>query len=291
MSIVVTLNTVIGSRLAYGGFRGQQVVEFTATGLASGDLTSGYKSEALHAIKAAVLSQVTTEYGGITIPNHPELILSQIICEGFGDTSARGRLIYETMDFGGQPSVYIIRDSGTTVIEHTNMMPGTRIPFRFGWAPIVADVGKFDPVPPDSPMMAFKFPNRIISVSALIYGHPTSGQQYMRYANSAAWPTSPTSDDHPAFGIGYWLLTNYQTDYSRFSGYFQLDAAAESRVIEDWSYNSILRNHRTGQYVKVEDADMAALMAPAYDNTVTYGNGIMRVGPYPLIDFADIFGF
>jgi hypothetical protein len=129
-------------------------------------------------------------------------------------------------------------------------------------------------------------PMRAIGISALVYGEPTSGIGTQQYVNHASWPSG-----HAPMARGFWRLDRYQTDYARYSGYYTLDAQASSKVVEDWSETGTLRDSQTGRYVKYSPAELTTLLSTPYAYGIVQGNGIQRVGFYPVINFATIFGF
>lgn len=223
--------------------------------------------------------------------SHADMYLRKIFLRAISDQTARAELVYETLQIGGgPPSTYVLTDGAFLTTFQTNRMPGTHKPFSTHYE----DLDGENRVPEDGSdrvTMSLLRPMRKLNVSALIYGRPqTGGQDAIGSVNDAVWPTSGDSSPKP---VGYWLLTDYTTAWTRYGGYMQLSATALTKVREDWSETGILLNKLTGKYVDVDDTVIDALLAKPYTNTVDspFGDGIIRVGIYPLVSFSTIMGF
>lgn len=295
---IVTLDTVENAALDIASASGIVSKQFVRPCFVDHiDVGASSKSEALWLASEEIQTQAAA---------HPleaaraEMVLTRIFLEPFTDTSAKGRIVYELPQFGGgPPSTYLITDDGEMRTLETNRMPGTHEPLVCTWVDPVASSGSgggdVHNTITDRITYTIMAPLRVINVSALIYGRPNDGfQEAITFANDASWPTSAYpggTDGLNPKGKGFWRLDKYRTTYSRWGGYFQLEAQASTKVVEDWSETGTLRNVQTGRYVKVDPADLTALLAPDYSFGVTNGNGIQRVGFYSLINFVDLFGF
>lgn len=312
MAVVVTLNVASTSELdraVSAVAQSRHNVGFFAEGLTLAEL-SGDRTQALYKITEEVEDAIFTAFGDLAIPGHSNMKLSRIFARAFSDTSFMGQAVFESSSTGGgTPSTYVLTDDSTASFRQTNMMPGTKQDLRVGWTPWGSHIGMKAKIEDDSVMFSFKFPHRELAIQALIAGHPSNvgsgfaslasgsnpgvvgAQNKLCMVNDAAWPTAPASNSYPSLPAGYWSLQRYATRESRYSGYYTLEAVAESRVVEDWSETGTLRSNQTGRYIDVDPDDKAALLALPYSNTVMSGNGIIRVGPYPMVSFPGLFGF
>lgn len=267
------------------------------------------------------------------LTNYPGYVLRRILLSPLSDTSAKALLIYETVVFGigVPPSTYVLADDAFLTTRTTSYVPGSRQKITVAWDPPPSKIQE-EGIAEDAVEMSILFPMRTLTVSALIYGYPTFGQDKIGYTNNAAWPTAPTGpitvtggtltaplaltvrgfDAFAGTGMpsslpkGYWLLSRYATAQNRIGGYYQLEAQAITRVVEDWSECGMLKNLKTGKFVDVGDTIakgdtiITNLFSTAYSYGVTRGTdpddgsrntGVVRVGPYKLADFTAIFGF
>lgn len=309
-SPVVTLDTIEQASLEYGTATGTPFKRFVRPCYIEGlDVTGagGNLSEALWLGGAAIeAAAAASPLAGA----RADMLLTRIFLEPTADRSARGRILYELPQFGaGQPaSTYLLRDAGVMRTFETNRMPGTHEPLlctfdssaagAYGYGPASGFIGDDSPQAfrlSDRIIYTIMAPLRAIEVNALVYGRPTSGaQDSITYVCDASWPTSAYPGGTTGLvpkAKGYWRLDNYQTDYAVYSGYYTLRAFATTKVTEDWSESGTLRNAQTGRYVRVTPESITTLMSGPYTHGITNGNGIQRVGFYPLIHFPDLFGF
>jgi hypothetical protein len=296
-------------------------------GIDVSSITGSPKYEAMFVAQTQILNAAAAS----PITNHPEYVLMRIVIQPDpnSDSSATAQLIYETAQFGaGQPpSTFVITDKSALTTRQTHYIPGInrKQKISLAWEPHPDK--PYEPgVPEDLVTISILFPMRVMTIDALIYGRPTEGQDFVGYVNGALWPTLPggafpnlifeygdatfPTASRLQKDKGFWLLTEYATQRSRYSGYFTLSAQAQSRVIEDWSECIQLRDKKTGRFVQISktidlgDAIIAALMAAPYQYGIVRGTpqpgnndnmtrnvGVARVGPYPSTDFVQIFGF
>lgn len=285
MAITVTLDTVEGAALEMGAQS-----RFARGGFVDGiDVSvSGNKSEALWLAGEAISAAAAAAPLEASRAGAP---LSRIFLEPVSDTSAKARIIYESLTGGGPPSTYMIRDSSYMRSLTTNRMPGTHEPIVCTWEGLAYGSGM--PVVnkiSDRVEFTIMAPIRTIVVSALIYGRPTEdGEDKVFHVNHALWPTGDAALNPHA--VGFWRVDKYETNFAKYSGYYTLEAQATTKIVEDWSETGTLRNAQTGRYVKVDPDDLTALLSPAYSYGITSGNGIVRVGFYPTTNYVSIFGF
>lgn len=301
----VTLDVYDGSLLDVGDtgryVRRAAIDGITADDL-SGDITDFHFKVREAVIAAAVASPLS----------RPEYILRRVVTTSFSDEGAEAQVIYETFSGGGPPSSYLLSDDTVLTTYQTYTMPDTYEEITVDWAkallpgPIQSDAKEFNVyVPKDNITFNFLRPMRTIRVSALIYGSPYSGYGWPGTpppANSvlagrdkvghvngdASWPTIPGSDPK---GVGFWLLTRFSTVFSKYQGYYQLDAEAVTRIRSDWSEYGTLRDQKTGHYVPIDPAEKATALAAAYSRGVHQYNGFVKVCPYYTTSFASIFGW
>lgn len=298
-SPTVTIDTTDSASLEYGTAAGIPFKRFWRPAYVEGIDVSGSGGNISQALWLAGAAVEAAAASSPLDSSHSDLIISKVFLEPDADRKARARLLYELPIFGigVPPSTYLLRDTGVGRTFETNRMPGTHAPLDCTYTGVVSGTGSgAGPYTiSDRIIYTIMAPLRGIGVSALIYGRPTSApQDHVTYANDALWPSSAYPGGNTLLapkGVGYWKLDRYRTDYSVYSGYYTLDAEATTKVTEDWSETGTLRNTQTGRYIKLDPADLAALLAPAYTYSVANGNGIQRVGFYPLLNFVTIFGF
>ena len=308
-SPTVTLDIIEQASLEYGTATGTPIKRFVRPCYVEGMDVSGAGGNLSEALWLAGAAVEAAAAASPLAAARADMALTRIFLEPTTDRAARGRILYELPTFGaGQPpSTYLIRDAGTMRTFETNRLPGTHEPLECSYDSSAA--GGYGGVASgfigdDSPQ-AFRLTDRIIytvmaplraiEVNALIYGRPTNGaQDAITYANNASWPTGAYPGGTTGLvpkAKGYWRLDNYQTDYAVYNGYYTLRAFATTKVTEDWSESGTLRNAQTGRFVRVTPESITTLMSGAYTYGITNGNGIQRVGFYPLISFPALFGF
>lgn len=247
----------------------------TVTGI---DVTATSDQEALFKIITALgvtlgqpLSATRTNY-----------ILQRIVARGFTGDGGRVQAVYETPNFGGlPPSAWLVRRRGYATQASTKFLlwnPGTPLTI-----PQITISGRI--IPADTPAQNVFVPMRAVNLSALIYGAlPASITDYTCYANDATWQGLPR---------GYWLLSEYGYDVSRYAGYYTASVTALSRVLKDWSEWSMLIDKHTGNAAAVPGADLTALAGYTYNPGIDAGasGGVIRAQHYPVTSYSSIFGF
>lgn len=283
---VLVLDNIQDAQAETRGITGRMIRTGYLTGMASAS------SEPDPAVMYAAL-QVVVAQAGPFYPGVPELPLAGVFLKPFSNDGFFVRIFYETIG-GLQPSVYIIRDRAYVGAHQTNQVPGTNELISVSWEGAAVGGDAPPTVPADSIVMSFNLPIRGFSVSGLIYGTSTgANQNYVGFVNDAPWPTAgkrvAASRD-----TGWWQLTEYGEDESVYSGYYTYAGTALSRSWRDWSESGILRNSLTGRFVKVDQSDIDTQEALPYAHGMinpVVNKGICRVGPFPMTDFAAIFGF
>lgn len=231
----------------------------------------------------SVLSLPGVPVTGQSHPTRPELKYNRVLLRGVSGDSVRAQFIYETFNPSGPASAYYITHDSFTQSFQTNMVPGTRVPIRVSYEDPVTGLK----IPEDYVTFTFDRTMKAISVTALIYGNPEGSTDgaYVNRANDSAWQGLP---------IGYWRTLRYKTSYAKFSGYYQKEMTALTKVDEDWSEMGILRNSVTGRFAKVLESNITACLSATYAYGIQPGTstlGFVRVGPYRTANFASIFGF
>lgn len=270
----------------------------TVSGLAVAPGTScSYTLETIYGILAAAGHVQGGNYLGDDGTVIAGLYLQNVQIKAISATDYRLLMTY-TSERGQTPSTYIIEDGTAVTQVETSMIPGTRIPLRMGWQSASPDVSAS--IPADSLTFSIMMPIRTVRITALKYGEPVSdNQDLVGCVNNATW-----------YGrdIGHWMVWDYDTSESKYSGYYtlQAEARAMAKWAGDWSQTQILKDSVTGKYVKVYDADWVPLRAAKYKyGIISIGqqdvsalgpddvgySGVMRVGFYPTIDFTSLFGF
>lgn len=239
-------------------------------------------------------------------PTKPWLILLRVHLVGMSEHKGwvRVELEYGTEQSEFTPTVYTLTDDSYLIQSTTPLVPGTKTPIIATYTDSTNSANTFS----DLVMMKFDRQARAVGVTALRYTRPTGGwQDRVGYVNNDTWPTNFVSVPTPLTGgsasqraatsypMGYWKLTRYRTTWNR-QGYTLVEAQAATKVFEDWSEYGVLQNRQTGRYPFGALSDAATIMGSltgaAYSHgIIAAGNGIVRVGPAPMTDFHDIFGF
>jgi hypothetical protein len=257
---------------------------YTSSTRIRGGLVVGLHGDPSQALEQIIAASGMPKFGDVINSNGRTLYLKNIRAKAIGADMARVALTYDSVFSSETSSAYLIRTRSYLTTYETNMLPGTRVPIRID---LYADPDHgFNVVPADNVTFRFQRPMRSIEVSGLKFGAPPTDDKYEKnigYANAG-----------PFRGLarGYWVLTDGGVDLSRYKGFYTWNLSALTRNTEDWSETGILRDSRTGKFVNVLPADIAALLALPYDyGIIGKRNGIIRVGPYPVTDFATLFGF
>lgn len=212
------------------------------------------------------------------------------------------------------PTSYIVRRSSRITQSKTAKIPGLGMEISVEFTP---EEG-IEKVDSDIVFGTFYRPARLISVTALRYGHPTgSAEDHVGKVNNNTWPQGqvtlrssfgtqaasvgaapPSQSATSPLPRGYWMLAAYESQHDASHGMTMVTCEATSRVFEDWSEYFFLPNKKTGKYPFGElsagrrQAIWDQLTVPAYTHGIIHrGNGVLRVGPAPMVDFQSLFGF
>lgn len=221
---------------------------------------------------------------------------------------------YELPQFQGATS-YVITDDSFEEMYTTNLMPGTRAPIKGYWNPTkmrgwVAPKDsqgneiKIPPIPDDLVSITIPRTVRTIRVTQLRLGRPspatlppglatpdgffdgiggtTSPQTRVSYVNDNIWQGLPK---------GYWRITGYSSQVSKYDGYYSTVMTAYTKNDEDHSVFAIPVNRLTGKPALVSDEAMAEAAGGEYQYGFKPYNGVTRIGPYRTTDFRALFGF
>lgn len=228
-------------------------------------------------------------FPGDKMPGDSDLILSKMRFVPFTTNGLRFELTYETNSFS--PTAYIITRDNRTEHRSTNLVPGTRMPFR---VPAFKFNNGTGPVKIKEDIVTHVIPisYKVLNVFMVKFGSLESNSGAVaantvgdNCVNDGLWQGLPT---------GYWRLTRYLTQESRYSGSYSINASAESRVVEDWSETFLLRDQHTGEWASPGDDVFGVVNAFSYVYGQIYsatGNGVARYGPFPTANFRSIFGF
>ncbi len=226
------------------------------------------------------------------------MILRQITVRPVGPPDqARVYCLFSREPFGGQVSAYFIRR--TTVLANVtrNTIPGTYEPIKVGFIGVSSasyaqgqsQLQVPEIVPVDYVTFNVPTPQRALAISGLKYGSPPAYDDFVGMVNNAFWNGKD---------VGYWQLFKYEANIARYAGYYQYEAVATSRNIEDYSEIGILFNKKSGKYVEVPDATIAQMLSLPYKKGIIYptdaasaNSGVVRVGFADMTDFSDLFGF
>jgi len=241
------------------------------------------------------LSEINITLGD-SLPGHSELKLDRVSARVVSYRQIRAMLIYEEPQIGSFASNTVSVFTNDTFLSsyRTNRVPGSRQPIvinGFSGRSQPEDVEAFTIGSPDYVTFDFFRPTKQISISAIKVGNGNEedgNSDYVGYTNDAEWRGSPR---------GYWLVSQFKTSVSKYTGFYSVEAACINRVIEDWSEFGTLRNELTGKYINsdlsIVTNPLAAAMAEDYDHGIIYNvknSGIVRVGPYPATNLSALFG-
>lgn len=234
-------------------------------------VSGGSEQDVLFDCKTAIQSSV-----GDTLTGHTDYRLQQILIEAVGQTDAEARLFWvKDLVLGFEPSTAIITESTTLVSRNTRFLPGTREKFL---------IDSYLGVPGDTVSCNILCPLRTVNVSILGAGDVEDGEgSSISTVNNATWR---------GLNLGYWLMAEYTTSVSKYTGYYQQRITAISRVLEDWSEVIVLRRP-DGKFISVDETQYSTDMALDYDYGLigTKNKGFARYGPFPMTNFTAIFGF
>jgi hypothetical protein len=90
---------------------------------------------------------------------------------------------------------------------------------------------------------------------------------------------------------GYWRYEGADDFTNDFGNSYTVQLKFTTKVIADWSQTEVLRDPRTGEFLRVSFDDMSKAKNASYFYGKINWNGIFKVGFYPLNEFNDIFGF
>lgn len=242
------------------------------------DPTGSTDKEVLAKARDAVYAEI--DPGDSWSVSEPNLRFRRLQVLPVAFNAARVLATFDTNN-GGLLTSYIIRDDAFVQQVRTNMVPGTREPIVVSWTATAPATGS---VPADNITFDVPLPVRAITVTSLNLGAPPTGyQEAVGYVNDATWYGKP---------VGYWLLTRFRSDVSKYQGSYAIEATAMSRNYADWSETGTLVNKLTGKYVTVDPTEITNMNALTYSRGIIYpGNGVVRVGPHPTTNFSTIFGF
>ncbi len=248
---------------------------------------------------------------------HPFLVLSRVRVlplRAGGPQWATVELEYLVEQDEFTPTSYIVRRSSRITQSKTAKIPGLGDDISVGFTP----EGGIEEVKSDLVFGTFYRPARSIAVTALRYGHPTgSAEDHVGKVNDNPWPQGQVSlrssfGNHAGFlgttsqpysatsqlPKGYWMLAAYESQHDEYRGMTMITSEAISRVFEDWSEYFFVQNKVTQKYPFGElapgrrSAIWTELTVPAYIHGIIHrGNGVVRVGPAPMVNFQTLFGF
>lgn len=268
------LDTIDGFGADIGGIRSRIDRGFWLDGI---DTTSLDPYGIAYAVKQALAGVGWTLGSAFPDSNFADLLLQNIVMEGVSYDGARGRLVYTTPELGFTPSVYLITRTSRPVNHTETVLPnGTLIEASLDG--LEANIIPSTPVAMNfrrgAPMMIFE---------GLVAGDTNdTGNDYTFYANESTFRGKDK---------GMWLIEEYTTIRSKYTGYSQFRKVISQNILGRYhSVFSQLFNAQTGQFCKVDPADVAASLMNAY----VYGQigpndlGFAHYGGYPTIDFASI---
>jgi hypothetical protein len=223
-------------------------------------------------------------------PVHPECVVTDIEAVGIteSDDSIRVMLTYgfPFASEAGQPGgggSFLYEDSTGLIGDRSELVPGPdKSPLKI----IYRDAAlKF--YGPYQGSIEWQRPIRTITVSgALKKGVSLAPYRYaMGTVNLDTWN---------GLKRGYWLMTGINTTTTDGETY-SIKVQVVTRNNDDWSQYIIGRDHNLDQFFTVDKKVATDLAGKDYDYGITLPDGkndkgIIRVGPYQMTNFSDIFG-
>lgn len=284
MAAILTLDTIEGAQLQ-ADFTGKYRVR---TGTVEGiDVVGNPDSAVLDkALDAQGMPQL-----GSTDPIYPLTLLSKVGVFPISNDAVRVRLEYAPINFGAT-TAYIFTDGTSLVNELTSIHP-TAGAVRVGLNKTYNDV-----IIPDQ-TLTFDVPRpcRQISINAYLVGQPAQQPNLVGNVNSDTWPVGANP-----LASGYWLMSEYKTSLSKWSGWYSLTASAISKTFENWMMRGAIIDPSTGKFVAPSQngavaggynaaVQQFASIPYAYGVTSAPQLGLASVGWFPMTAFAAAFGF
>ena len=232
---------------------------------------------------------------GDLMPGYSNMFLSHIRIIPAAYKTCRVLLTYEENTWP-VATAYVLRDRSYLAQRQTEFLPGTKQVIEVAFKgtrtistvdengnPISAAVDEV--IARDKVAMNLLLPMRQINATAIVFGDvPDDIQDLIGKVNNATWRGKDK---------GYWLITELETDVTRYKGYFTYSVTAMTKVNEDWSEYGVLVNHLTGRYAPIKQSDVDDLVADPYSYGITApaDSGIVKVCPYEEADYNGILGF
>lgn len=265
-------------------------------------------------------NQFATLYNVLAIPGCPkwgdtdtvsrDTQLTKIQVRPLSGDTAQCLFIYESFQGAGPASAYIVTSrSYPRTVETTYILAdGLPMTCRAATPPPPDEAQFFDEnwyVQDLVPMRVFA-PMRGLQVSQLIYGSPKTQLPFNGKASPISLGQSidkgskichVNSDWWQGLDTGYWMLSEFFSSESKYQGYYQTEATAITKVLEDWGETGILRSSITGKYATVDKTKVAEVLRKKYRPGYIFPtdpkdeSGFIRVGHYPLANFKSLFGF
>jgi hypothetical protein len=229
-------------------------------------------------------------------PDDASCKVTNIRAKGQSNAQVRIWVRYEQPDFGFplQPNQFFYKDSITLVQEATQRIKGSDGKYRylrFSWQSESAPDLK---IPEDTLTINVMRPMRVLTLTAITKTRPAveAYQVAAGKVNSQPWVGS--------YPKGYWLCMGIDSDGTQYdiqnpsNSEYRISVSFISKINEPWMYDGILRNQRDGKYAPVTQAQVDLAYNSPYVNDIVYpggqqNKGIIRVGPYQLIDFNTMF--
>jgi hypothetical protein len=222
-------------------------------------------------------------------------LIRRIFIKPWRDNAVKLVLCYESPEYG-VTSAYFIRTKAYQTSFTTTYLPGTnrgvliRTDYRRPGFPFSTGDGTVNQVtevsiPADNIPMTFFRAMLSVSVNAVIYGSPPENlENAINKVNAEEWRGKKK---------GFWIVTDIESDQSKYGGYYTYSASVLTKVDEPWDELGLLRNHMTGKFPDFDQAKITALLQKDYVYGVDAppGEGIVRVGPYQMTKFKDLFKF
>jgi hypothetical protein len=219
----------------------------------------------------------------VGLTGHSALTLQRLILRGITGNACVADIIHETPSFGGSPvSALLIRNRSFMTSRQANTYvdaAGKRQPI---WVRGCVDPSTGDTCKDDYATIAHLHPTRAIQVSGLTYGTPANGGETLfGHVNQGTWQGLPR---------GYWLVTEWSTDISKYAGYYTYSITALTRETIDWGEIATLRNEKTGKFIKLPSTVEDNVGSAPYNNNLFLDEGATKVGPFPVANLTGIFG-
>ena len=202
------------------------------------------------------------------------------------DTQAKVEIIYESSPITPDGAVFIITDHTTLTADTTQFLPGT-----FKQLNIKYKSPRGGATLTDTGTISYPQAMRQKTLEKTI----TAGQGGLQIGTNGVPDIYPDTvgavNKNPWLGkpAGFWLMTGFDSQTSTWGRSYLVSATFTTKIRYDFSQYVALRQS-DGRMLPVDPAEIERLTKTPYANDIISGNGIVKVGAHPMVDFRQVFG-